>query len=146
MTSTQIPREVRPSLFRHVDYFLPIITLVISAIGVLMVYSATRGPDTILRPAETRFLERQLIFVVIGIVAMIATAWLGHRFFQRFVLYLYALISASLFFVLFAGVESKGTKAWFQIGGYQIQPSEFGKVILIVALAYAWRKGALEWS
>ena len=70
MTSTQIPREVRPSLFRHVDYFLPIITLVISAIGVLMVYSATRGPDTILRPAETRFLERQLIFVVIGIVAV----------------------------------------------------------------------------
>lgn len=137
MTSTQIPREARPSLFRHVDYFLPIVTLLISAVGVLMVYSATRGPDTLLRPAETRFLERQLIFVVIGTVAMIVTAWVGHRFFQKFALYFYAFMSASLILVLFTGVESKGTQAWFQIGGYQIQPSEFGKVILIVALA-AW--------
>ena len=93
MTSTQIPRETRPSLLRHVDYFLPVITLVISAIGVLMVYSATRGPDTLLRPAETRFLERQLIFVVIGAAAMIITAWIGHRLFQRFALYLYTFMS-----------------------------------------------------
>lgn len=135
MTSTQIPRETRPSLLRHVDYFLPVITLVISAIGVLMVYSATRGPDTLLRPAETRFLERQLIFVVIGVVAMIITAWIGHRYFQRFALYLYTFMSGALFLVLIAGVESKGTKAWFQIGGYQLQPSEFGKIVLIVALA-----------
>ena len=137
MTNTEIPRETRPSLLRHVDYFLPVITLVISAIGVLMVYSATRGPDTLLRPAETRFLERQLVFVVIGAVAMIITAWIGHRFFQRFALYLYAFMSGVLFLVLMAGVESKGTKAWFQIGGYQLQPSEFGKIVLIVALA-AW--------
>ena len=137
MTSTQIPRETRPSLLRHVDYFLPVITLVISAIGVLMVYSATRGPDTLLRPAETRFLERQLIFTVIGAVAMIITAWIGHRLFQRFAPHLYTFMLAVLFLVLIVGVENKGTKAWFQVGGYQLQPSEFGKIVLIVALA-AW--------
>ena len=57
--------------------------------------------------------------------------------FQKFALHLYALMTFSLVLVLFIGVETKGTKAWYQVGGYQLQPSEFGKIILIVALA-AW--------
>ena len=137
MTNVEIPREARPSMLRHIDYFLPFITLLISGVGVLMVYSATRGPATTLRPAQTQYLERQFIFVVIGIVAMVATAWIGHRIFQKFALHAYTLMTLSLVLVLFIGVESKGTKAWYQVGGYQLQPSEFGKIILIVALA-AW--------
>ncbi|MEC9034060.1 MAG: hypothetical protein VYC89_01485, partial [Actinomycetota bacterium] len=93
MTNVEIPREARPSLLRHVDYFLPLITLLISGVGVLMVYSATRGPATALRPAQTQYLERQFIFVVIGAAVMIATAWIGHRMFQKFALHLYALMT-----------------------------------------------------
>ena len=44
MTNVEIPREARPSLLRHVDYFLPLITLLISGVGVLMVYSALTHP------------------------------------------------------------------------------------------------------
>ena len=72
-------------------------------------YSATRGPATALRPAQTQYLERQFIFVVTGRDDY--NSMIGHRMFQKFALHFYALMTFSLVLVLFVGVESKGTKA-----------------------------------
>ncbi|MDE0927148.1 MAG: rod shape-determining protein RodA [Acidimicrobiales bacterium] len=137
MTSPRLPQENRPTMLRHVDYLLPIFAALISAVGVIMVYSATRGPATELLPAQTRYLERHLTFVLIGLVAMFITAWIGHRFAQRMAVALYGGLIFLLVAVLVAGVEVKGARAWFQFAGYQLQPSEFGKLVVIVVLA-AW--------
>ncbi|HIM65972.1 MAG TPA: rod shape-determining protein RodA [Acidimicrobiia bacterium] len=137
MVDLRKPRFDRPTVLRHVDLVLPVLAFAVAAIGVVMVYSATRGPATELRPAETGFLNRQMVYVGIGVGTMVMTAWIGHRWARRLAVHAYLGLLALLFGVLVAGVEVRGSRAWFQFGGYQFQPSEFGKVAVIVALA-AW--------
>ena len=137
MVDLRKPRFDRPTVLRHVDLLLPVLAFAVAAIGVVMVYSATRGPATELRPVETGFLNRQMVYVGIGVGTMVMTAWIGHRWARRLAVHAYLGLLALLFGVLVAGVEVRGSRAWFQFGGYQFQPSEFGKVAVIVALA-AW--------
>jgi len=143
MVDLRKPRFDRPTVLRHVDLLLPVLAFAVAAIGVVMVYSATRGPATELRPAETGFLNRQMVYVGIGVGTMVMTAWIGHRWARRLAVHAYLGLLALLFGVLVAGVEVRGSRAWFQFGGYQFQPSEFGKVAVIVALA-AWLGAARQ--
>ncbi len=137
MVDLRKPDFDRPTVLRHIDLLLPLLTLAVAAVGVVMVYSATRGPATDLRPAVTYFLNRQLLFVGVGAGSMLVSAWIGHRRAFRLALPAYLGLMGLLVAVLLAGVQVKGTRAWFQVAGYQFQPSEFGKVAVIVALA-AW--------
>ena len=136
MTSVRHPfREAHPSLARHIDIGVPFFSLLLAALGAVMVYSATRGPATDLRPADDTFLKRHLLFVAVGIVVMALTALVGHRWARRLMAPTYLVTVGLLFAVLSAGVEVKGSRARFAVGGFQMQPSEFGKVAVIVALA-----------
>ena len=128
-------REARPSLARHIDIGVPVFSLLLAGVGVVMVYSATRGPATELRPADDTFLKRHLVFAGIGVVVMALTALIGHRWARRLMALAYLSTVGLLFAVLSAGIEVKGSRARFSLGGFQMQPSEFGKVAIIVALA-----------
>ncbi|HJM72137.1 MAG TPA: rod shape-determining protein RodA [Acidimicrobiales bacterium] len=131
------PDYETPRVLRHVDLVLPVLALATAAIGVVMVYSATRGPATDLRPAETFFLGRQARLVGLGAGSMVLAAWFGHRRLQRMLWLIYGVTLGVLVAVLAVGNEVKGSRSWFQIGSTQLQPSELGKVALIVVLA-AW--------
>ncbi len=137
MVDLRRPNYDTPRVLRHVDLLLPVLTLAMAAIGVLMVYSATRGPATDLRPAETFFLGRQAKMVGLGAGAMVLAAWFGHRRLQRMIWVIHGVTLAVLTAVLLVGNEVKGSRAWFQFGAVGIQPSELGKISLIVVLA-AW--------
>lgn len=128
-------REVRPSLARHIDIGVPVFSLLLAGVGVIMVYSATRGPATELRPADDTFLKRHLVFAGIGVVVMALTALIGHRWARRLMALAYLSTVGLLFAVLSVGIEVKGSRARFSLGGFQMQPSEFGKVAIIVVLA-----------
>ena len=135
MVDLRRPDYDRPRVLRHVDLVLPLLTLAVALIGVVMVYSATRGPATDLRPAETLYLGRQARLVALGLVAMVVAGWYGHRRLHRFVPLVYVGMLGLLGAVLATGIEVRGARAWFQVGGLQFQPSEMGKVVLILALA-----------
>ncbi len=134
MVDFRRPDYDTPRVLRHVDLLLPVLALVTAAIGVLMVYSATRGPATDLRPAETFFLGRQVRMVGVGAGGMVLAAWFGHRRLQRMLWLIHGATLAALVAVLLVGNEVKGTRAWFQVGATRLQPSELGKVALIVVL------------
>ena len=68
---------------------------------------------------------------------MVVAAWFGHRRLQRLVPLVYLATLGVLVAVLVVGIEVKGARAWFQVAGNQFQPSELGKVVLILTLA-AW--------
>ncbi|MGI9602601.1 MAG: rod shape-determining protein RodA [Acidimicrobiales bacterium] len=125
----------RPVLWHHLDVGLVGIVLVIAAIGVVVVYSATRGPATDLDPADTSYLVRQLFFVVVGTVAMALTAAFDYRRLRSLVPVLYGGLIVLLIGVLVLAPTINGIRAWYQVGGVQIQPSEFGKVVVIITLA-----------
>ena len=137
MVDLRRPDYDRPRMLRHVDLALPLLTVMVALIGVVMVYSATRGPATDLRPAETFHLVRQARLAALGVVAMVAAGWFGHRRLHRFVPLVYLGMLGLLGAVLLVGAEVKGARAWLQFGGIQFQPSEFGKVVLVLGLA-AW--------
>ncbi len=142
MAAVRYPfREARPSLARHIDIGVPLFSLLLAAVGVVMVYSATRGPATDLRPADDTFLKRHLVFAGVGVVAMALTALIGHRWARRLMVPAYLATLGLLLAVLTAGVEVKGSRARFDLGGFQMQPSEFGKVAIIVTLAVILSSG-----
>lgn len=129
-------KELRSPL-RYADYSLGLVAVVLSAIGVALNYSSTwrilefNGQD----PAT--FAKRQVLFVVIGIVVMLAAAFLDYRLYRDFANSAYLVVMLALVGVLFFGVERNGARAWYELPGqtFQIQPAEFAKVAVIVALA-----------
>ena len=121
------------SPWRHLDLALVGTVAAISAIGTLMVYSATRGPTP---PYDATFVKRQALFVVLGFGLMVLAGTFDYRRYRD--LAPVAYIGTCLLLVLVAsplGSERKGTQAWFQLGAFQLQPSEFTKLALIVGLA-----------
>ena len=121
----------------HVDFALIGSVLLLSSFGVLMVFSATRHRDD---PSglghNYYYLQRQGLFVVIGIGVMAVTALVSYRAIRDFAALIYVgtiLILAAVLSPL--GSNSKGAQAWIQLGSFQLQPSEFAKIGVIVSLA-----------
>jgi rod shape determining protein RodA len=129
-------RELQ-SPVRFADYSLALTAVLISLIGVAMNYSATwrilefNGSD------GATYAKRQAIFVMAGAMVMIASAVFNYRSLRSLANTAYLLSLAALIGVLFVGVERNGARAWFEVPGlpFQLQPSEFAKVTVILALA-----------
>lgn len=128
-------RSTIPTPARHVDWILVGAVVALSLIGVLMVYSATKGPggET---PANTSFLIRQLVFAVLGWGVMGAMAAIDYRHFRDWAIPMAGAAIVLLVLVLSPlGSESNGAQAWFQVAGFQLQPSEFAKIVFILGMS-----------
>lgn len=122
-----------PVAWQHVDWILVSAALLLAGLGVAMVYSATKGTGD---APTTYFLQRQALFVVVGVLLMAGIAAFDYRRLRDWAI----PIALGSLFLLFAvltplGSESKGTQAWFEFAGFQLQPSEIGKLVLIIGLA-----------
>jgi rod shape determining protein RodA len=144
MLTTQRPapgahaRPSGPSVWRHLDVPLVVTVIAISLFGALMVYSSTKVPLETNGISPSFYLKKQIVFVAIGIVGMFAVAAIDYRRFREWAPYLYGVSLLMLVAVFAVGSRVKGAQAWFQVGAYQFEPSEFAKVALILALsAYA---------
>ncbi len=118
-----------------VDSILILATLAITALGSLLVYSATRGPATALEPANTAFLERQIGFGIIGLGLAVVAALIDVRRIRALLPLAYVGLIALLLGILQFGANINGARAWYRFGGFTFQPSEPGKLVLILVLA-----------
>ena len=118
-----------------VDPFLTLSALAIAAIGSVLVYSATRGVVDDFTEPNTAFLERQVLFVTIGAVVAAVVAFVAPRHIRRLYPLGFVAMMAALWLVLQVGVEVSGTRGWFSFGTFRMQPSEPGKLVVIVGLA-----------
>jgi rod shape determining protein RodA len=128
-------RRQRDPLWQHLDPILIAATLLIAGFGCLMVYTATRDQLEAAGLSPQYYLKKQAIFMVIGVVAMLVVAAIDYRRFRDWAPAIYGLSVFLLLAVYAVGHKSKGAQAWFQFGSYQMEPSEFVKIGLIVALA-----------
>jgi rod shape determining protein RodA len=120
----------------HLDLVLVVAVVLISSLGALMVYSATRRRLEADGFDPRYFLNRQAVFVALGIAVMIGMTLVDYRVFRDRAALVYPATVALLFGVLTPlGSSSKGAQAWFQIGSFQFQPSEWAKIALIVCVA-----------
>ncbi|MFY9588726.1 MAG: FtsW/RodA/SpoVE family cell cycle protein, partial [Actinomycetota bacterium] len=132
---------------RHLDPTLVIMSLLLAGFGALMVYSATyaRLEDNGLPPRY--YLDRQLIFAAVGVIAMGVLAVFSYRKLKAWAWLAYAVGVLLLIAVLSpAGTKVAGAQRWIAIGIFQIQPSEIAKLALIITLAAVLgeRKGSPE--
>jgi rod shape determining protein RodA len=114
---------------RDLDWPLLVFTLVICAVGVLQIYSATRG---------TRWDEawwKQSLWVAAGVLAMWAVSSIDyHTLLGQAFLY-YFLSVGALVAVLLVGHQAYGGRRWLGVGPAQLQVSEFVKIVLLLLMA-----------
>ena len=128
-------REERDPWWFVVDPLLILSVMAITAMGALLVYSATRGPATELDPADTSFLTRQVLFAVVGAGFGLFAALINIERIRSLVGVAYIATLGLLFGVVLFGADINGTQAWYRVGGFTFQPSEPGKLVLIITLA-----------
>jgi rod shape determining protein RodA len=127
------PRSDPASPWWHIDISPVLATLGLGIVGLLGIYSATRGRDD--ENYVTTFVERQTIFLAIGLVLVVITVFFDYRWLLRLAPLGFIATLGLLTLVLIAGVEVNGAVSWFEFGGFRAQPSEFAKIGLIVAVA-----------
>ena len=129
------PHAGRPLALR-VDVALILTTLLVAAMGVVLVYSATRSKLALAGINSHYFLTRQAAYVVVGGTVMIVLATLDYRWLEHASAVLYVLMILALL-AMFAGIGTSalGATRWVQVGPIQIQPSAFATLVLIVSVA-----------
>jgi rod shape determining protein RodA len=119
------------SIWRQFDFVLLGVSILLTALGVLMIRSATLDaidPDLINRVPD------QIRFAILGFGVLMMLAALDYRILGGLHQWLYAIMLVLLILVRFFGVEGDGgAQSWLNIG-IRIQPSEIAKVIIIVTL------------
>jgi rod shape determining protein RodA len=129
-------RDRAPAAWKHVDLVLVACVAAVSVLGALMILSSTRGTDP--DSYDTSFLRKQVLFIIVGVVCMVAVTLIDYRRLRDYAWLPYVGVLAALALVVSAlGEEVRGTQAWFQIGAFQLQPAEFAKVAVILAVAAA---------
>jgi rod shape determining protein RodA len=129
----------RPSAGRLValraDILLILATLVVSVVGVVIVYSATRSKHLILGVSPHYFLDRQAAYVVVGVVVMFVVMVIDYRLLEHASAVLYVGIILGLLATFAIGSTALGATRWIQLGPVQVQPSEFATLAMIVTVA-----------
>ena len=78
---------------------------------------------------------RQGVYVAVGAVFLVLATLISPVVYRRFGQILYVVTLATMVLVLVAGVATRGSKRWIDVGFFQFQPSEFGKVLFAIFLA-----------
>lgn len=116
-------------LLYSVDWVLIGTALLLSLVGVGVIYSATHtgsSPDLYLK---------QLLLVGAGLVGLVVTAALDYRRLADRSVLLFVMCVVALLYVLQFGPVIAGTRRWIVIGGFQFQPSELAKLAAAVIVA-----------
>lgn len=109
--------------------------ILLGFIGVTMDYSATRQGLINGGFNPHYYLERQALFVCIGIVVMYAVSLIDYRRLEIVATPLYVLSLFALMGVFFLGQSALGAQRWYNFGLFQVQPSEFTVLVIVLAVA-----------
>ncbi|GAB7183204.1 rod shape-determining protein RodA [Kitasatospora sp. Ki12] len=121
----------------RLDWILLLAALALSAGSSLLVWSATRGRDSLTHGDPQYFLYRHLTNFVVGLVLCSVVIAIGSRRFRTLVPFLYVGVIVLLAATLSPlGSTINGAHSWIQLGGgFSIQPAEFAKLAIVLAMA-----------
>jgi rod shape determining protein RodA len=81
------------------------------------------------------YVTRQAVFALMGAVGLVAVLFVDPSVYRRYRKFLYGLLLALLLVVMVIGTEVRGSTRWIDLGFFQFQPSEFGKLLLALFVA-----------
>jgi len=125
----------RGNVIANLDWFTIILYLVMIFLGWLNIYSAVYTDESSGIFDMSHRYGKQFLWIVAAVVIATVIVLIDSRFYDFFSYLIFGLAVALLLFVLVAGKEINGAKSWFVLGNLQIQPSEFAKPAVALALA-----------
>lgn len=120
---------------KTIDWLTFMLYVSLALIGGLMVFAAEYPKNDFEWTALFQAPAKQLWWVVISLVVFSLVFMIETKFWQTFAYIIYAVTIVLLILVLFFGSTKKGATAWFNIGGFSLQPSELAKLGTCLALS-----------
>ena len=122
---------------KKIDYILLIAVLLLVSFGVLMVYSSSTVWAEYKFNDPYKFLKNQALFFFIGIIGMYMLSKIDYKIYKKYANWILLICFILLVLVLIPGigVVRNGSRSWFGIGSFGIQPSEIAKIGLIIFVA-----------
>lgn len=134
---TKKKREKFSSFLNNpMDFTLLITIILLLGIGLVMLLSAS-SPSALADTGDSYYyFKRQLIFAILGVIAMFAISKIDYRFYQKFYIHSYVISIILLVAVLLVGREINGAQRWIYLTEtFSFQPSEMVKFLIIVFYA-----------
>jgi rod shape determining protein RodA len=126
----------REGALRHLDPTLIVSAVALSVFGLFMVYSATNQSLASLGEDPGFYLKKQIAFLMLGVIAMIVAATFDYRLVKVYAPIAYGVVVLALLLVLTPfGQETAGAQRWITLFGFQFQPAELAKLVVVAALA-----------
>ena len=121
-------------LFKNGSKLLSFSVIILAIFGVIMIYSASSIWAEYKFGNEYKFLISQSIFLIIGIAVMKVISNIDYHIYYKYSNPIIMICLSLLILVLIPGIGSvrNGSRSWFGIGGFGIQPSEIAKIGLII--------------
>jgi rod shape determining protein RodA len=119
-------------LYSHVDWAMIAALLVLCAMGLVQIFSATGGSNLYLT---------QLYAIGLGLVGMVICLTIDYQSLADKSHWVYVGLVAALVYVLFFGVVVGGSRRWVDLGPMNLQPSEFAKAVVALVLAKYFAEG-----
>ncbi len=130
-----------------IDFTLLIVILLLLAIGLIMVLSAS-SPSALSESGDSyKYFSKQLLFAIMGIIAMLFISKIDYRFYRKFYKHAWIISLILLALVLVMGKNINGSKRWIYLTEtLSFQPSELVKILMIVFYAGILTKNRDELS
>jgi rod shape determining protein RodA len=119
-------------LYRHIDWLLLGALALLCVIGVAMIYSTTYEPTTGVAGPQV---ATQVWALAIGLVAFVIMLSVDYRWFADSTVLIFVGLVALLGYVLLFGTAEGGAQRWIDLGVFNLQPSEFARIVVALALA-----------
>ena len=128
------------SHLQKIDWLILSAVILLASFGLVEIYSIALGQG------GENFVnfQKQLLFVAGGVGLMFLFSFIDFRFLKSIHRYIYLAAVGILTMVLLLGQTIRGTKGWFSIAGFGIQPVEFVKIALIIFLAWFFSNASFK--
>ena len=142
---TKSGRTNRTHSYSYYDYSLLLLTLLLVAFGLIMIYSTSSYSAQLKYDDSMYFLKKQGVCAIGGIFAMLFVSKIDYRIFLRKIPFLHIrLVTCAYIFCILLqvavftplGQEINGAKRWIKLGPLSFQPSDLSKVAVILFVSY----------
>jgi len=125
----------RESIIGNVDWVILVLYFIMISFGWLSIYASSSGEEVSSIFDLSQRYGKQLLWIGLSVILIIVVLLIDAKFFSAFAFVFYAVMIIILIGVLFFGKTVAGSKSWFQIGSFGMQPAEFTKFTTALAIA-----------
>ncbi|MDO8592485.1 MAG: rod shape-determining protein RodA [bacterium] len=125
---------------KNFDWILFTAVILLVCFGLAEIYSVALGRSQV----DLLNFKKQIIFIIAGAISLFLLAGFDYHSLRSYSKYFYILAVLLLAGVLVFGQTIRGTKGWFNLAGYNLQPVEFIKFVLVLFLAKYFSGASLK--